>query len=97
KAWLAVMESGPGFSRLLWDFVGGRPQVNHVRRTSEVPAETDLSRRVSKELSARGFRFCGPTIVYAFMQAGGMVHGHLVTCHRHPEFGGRPRRRQPKR
>jgi DNA-3-methyladenine glycosylase I len=83
RAYLAVMEKGPGFSRLLWDFVDGRPKVNRFRSTSQVPAETEVSRRMSKELAARGFKFCGPTIVYAFMQAVGMVNDHLVKCHRH--------------
>lgn len=83
RAWLEVMEKGPGFSRLLWDFVDGRPQVNHFRTIRQVPAETPLSRAISKELTRRGFKFCGPTIVYAFMQAVGMVNDHLVSCHRH--------------
>ena len=83
RAWLAVMEQGPGFSRLLWDFVDGTPKVNNFRSTKQVPAETALSRKISKELAGRGFKFCGPTIVYAFMQAVGMVNDHLVTCHRH--------------
>jgi DNA-3-methyladenine glycosylase I len=83
RAWLEVMEKGPGFSQLLWDFVDGRPKVNRFRSVKEVPAATDASRAMSKELGARGFKFCGPTIVYAFMQAVGMVNDHLVTCHRH--------------
>lgn len=83
RAWLDVMEKGPGFSQLLWGFVDGRPQVNRFRSIAEVPAATDLSKAISKELAARGFKFCGPTIVYAFMQAVGMVNDHLVTCHRH--------------
>jgi DNA-3-methyladenine glycosylase I len=87
RAYLDVMEKGPGFSALLWEFVDGRPKVNRFRRISQVPAETPLSRAISKDLSARGFKFCGPTIVYAFMQAVGMVNDHLVTCHRHPASG----------
>jgi DNA-3-methyladenine glycosylase I len=83
RAWLAIMESGPGFSALLWDFVDGRPKVNRFRSRGQVPAETETSRKLSKELAARGFKFCGPTIVYAFMQAVGMVNDHLVKCHRH--------------
>lgn len=83
RAWLEVMEKGDGFSALLWDFVDGRPKVNRFRSTTQIPAETALSRAMSKELSARGFKFCGPTIVYAFMQAVGMVNDHLVKCHRH--------------
>jgi DNA-3-methyladenine glycosylase I len=83
RAWLAVMDKGPGFSQLLWNFVDGRPQLNRYKTTAQVPAETELSRAISKELGVRGFKFCGPTIVYAFMQAVGMVNDHLVTCHRH--------------
>lgn len=82
-AYLDVMEKGPGFSALLWDFLDGKPKLNTFRTIKQVPAETALSRAMSKELSARGFKFCGPTIVYAFMQAVGMVNDHLVTCHRH--------------
>ena len=83
RAWLDVMENGPGFSRLLWDFVDGKPKINNYRSTKQVPAETAISQKMSKELARRGFKFCGPTIVYAFMQAVGMVNDHLVTCHRH--------------
>jgi DNA-3-methyladenine glycosylase I len=83
RAWLEIMQKGPGFSKMLWDFVGGKPKVNHYRRTSQIPAETAASHRISKELALRGFKFCGPTIVYAFMQATGMVNDHLITCHRH--------------
>lgn len=86
RAYLDIMEAGPGFSKLLWDFVDGKPKVNRFRSTSQVPAETELSRHVSKELSGRGFKFVGPTIVYAFMQAVGMVNDHLVTCFRHPHL-----------
>jgi DNA-3-methyladenine glycosylase I len=83
RAYLDLMEKGPGFSQLLWDFVDGTPKVNSFRSTKQVPAETALSRAVSKELAGRGFKFVGPTIVYAFIQAVGMVNDHLVTCHRH--------------
>ncbi len=83
RAWLDIMEKGPGFSDLLWDFLDGKPRQNHFRTTKLVPAETDISRKMSKELIGRGFKFVGPTIVYAFMQAVGMVNDHLVTCHRH--------------
>ncbi|MGZ5829338.1 MAG: DNA-3-methyladenine glycosylase I [Xanthobacteraceae bacterium] len=83
KGWIEIMEKGPGFSNLLWVFLDGRPKVNHFKRSSQIPAETPLSRAMSKELASRGFKFVGPTIVYAFMQAVGMVNDHLVTCHRH--------------
>jgi DNA-3-methyladenine glycosylase I len=81
RAYLDAMEKGPGFSALLWDYFDGKPQVNKFRDTKQVPAETELSREVSKELASRGFKFVGPTIVYAFMQAVGMVNDHLVSCH----------------
>jgi DNA-3-methyladenine glycosylase I len=83
RAYLEVMEKEHGFARLLWDFLDGQPKVNAFRSTKQVPAETALSRQISKELKRRGFKFCGPTIVYAFMQAVGMVNDHLVTCHRY--------------
>jgi DNA-3-methyladenine glycosylase I len=83
RAYLDAMEKGPGFSQLLWTFLDGKPKQNKFRATGQVPAETPLSRQMSKELAARGFKFCGPTIVYAFMQAVGMVNDHLIACHRH--------------
>jgi DNA-3-methyladenine glycosylase I len=83
RAYLAMQENGVGLSRLLWDFVGGRPLVNRFETTASVPASTPLSIAVSKELGARGFKFVGPTIVYAFMQATGLINDHLVSCHRH--------------
>jgi DNA-3-methyladenine glycosylase I len=84
KAWLELME-GPGFGAFLWDFVDGKPVVNRFKSIKEIPAETELSRAMSKELKARGFKFVGPTIVYAFMQAVGMVNDHLTSCYRHAE------------
>jgi DNA-3-methyladenine glycosylase I len=88
RAWLEIMERGQGFSKLLWDFCDGRPKINRFRSISQVPAETETSRKMSKELAARGFKFVGPTIVYAFMQAVGMVNDHLVTCYRHAALSG---------
>jgi DNA-3-methyladenine glycosylase I len=82
RAYLEV-EREQGFSKYLWDFVDGKPIRNNFRHIGEVPAETELSRNISKDLKARGFKFCGPTIVYAFMQAVGMVDDHLVDCWRH--------------
>ncbi|MGX7742298.1 DNA-3-methyladenine glycosylase I [Rhodopseudomonas parapalustris] len=95
KAWLTIQEEGPGFSKLLWDFVGGAPKVNTFKTTAGVPASTPLSVKISKELSGRGFKFVGPTIVYAFMQAVGMVNDHLVDCHCHATCGAmkKPARR----
>ncbi len=83
RGWLGVMEKGPGFSNLLWDYLDGQPKQNQFRTIKQVPAETALSRQISKALVGRGFKFVGPTIVYAFMQAVGMVNDHLVSCHRH--------------
>ncbi len=91
RAWLAVMEQGPGFSALLWDFLDGQPKVNRFRSIAQVPAETKLSQQMSKELIRRGFKFVGPTIVYAFMQAVGMVNDHLVACYRHQQLSDTPR------
>ena len=73
-----------GFSNYLWSFLDGAPLQNSFRHLSEVPAETPLAQVISKDLKKRGFRFVGPTIVYAFMQAVGMVNDHLVDCHCHP-------------
>jgi DNA-3-methyladenine glycosylase I len=70
-------------SAFLWGFLDGRPQVNRHRTFKTVPAETATSKAISKALKAEGFRFVGPTTVYAFMQSTGMVNDHLITCHRH--------------
>ncbi len=85
RAYLALAGEPGGFSGFLWGFVGGRPIVNRRRSMAEVPAETAEARALSKELKQRGFRFCGPTIAYAFMQATGMVDDHLVDCFRHTD------------
>jgi DNA-3-methyladenine glycosylase I len=90
RAWLDVMEKGPGFSALLWGFLDGKPKVNNFRSVKQVPAATPISQAMSKELSGRGFKFVGPTIVYAFMQATGMVNDHLVDCYRHEHLDGAP-------
>ena len=82
----------------MWDFVDGKPKVNRFSTIRQIPADTAISRAMSKELAQRGFKFCGPTIVYAFMQAVGMVNDHLVTCHRHEavqKLGESSRSRRP--
>ena len=84
RAWLVIQERG-GFSRFLWDFVDGRPVQTDAKTRRDVPTETEVSRRISKALKAEGFNFVGPTIVYAFMQAVGMVNDHLTGCYRHAE------------
>jgi DNA-3-methyladenine glycosylase I len=101
KAYLKIMEEGPGFSKLLWGYVGDKPKVNTFKTTATVPAATPISIAISKDLSARGFKFVGPTIVYAFMQAVGMVNDHLVSCYCHgriakakPPPKARPRKKQ---
>ena len=73
----------PDFSAYLWGFLDGRPVQNSFRGMGDVPAQTPLAEKISKDLKKRGFRFVGPTIVYAFMQACGLVNDHLVGCHRH--------------
>lgn len=84
QAYLDIQEK-QGFSNYLWGFVDGRPIQNALRSRSDIQAETELSRKISKDLRAKGFNFCGPTIIYAFMQAVGMVNDHMVTCFRHEE------------
>jgi DNA-3-methyladenine glycosylase I len=69
----------------LWSLVGGDPIVNRYRELGEIPSETDESRAMSKDLKRRGFRFVGPTVCYAFMQATGMVNDHVISCFRHRE------------
>jgi DNA-3-methyladenine glycosylase I len=86
------MDEGPGFSKFLWDFVDGKPKVNQFKTTASVPASTPVSIKISKELGARGFTFVGPTIVYAFMQATGMVNDHLVSCFCHESCSGKLRK-----
>jgi len=84
EAYLEIMQ-GEGFSNYLWGFMDGAALQNAFTGKGDVPAETPLSKAISKDLKARGFRFCGPTIVYAFMQAVGMVNDHLTGCFRHSE------------
>jgi DNA-3-methyladenine glycosylase I len=88
RAWLKIQE-GEGFSNYLWGFFDGRTIQNNYRGVTEIPAQTPLSMKIAKDLKNRGFRFCGPTVVYAFCQATGMVNDHLVTCWRHAECGSR--------
>jgi DNA-3-methyladenine glycosylase I len=83
QAYLTMMEGPVSFSKWLWNWVDGKPLVNHFKAMREVPPSTELSERISKELKAKGFTFVGSTIIYAFMQAAGMVNDHLVDCFRH--------------
>ena len=82
RVWVRL-EEREGFDAFIWNFVDGRPVQNRFATMGEVPAETPASRAMSKALKAEGFRFSGPTICYAFMQATGMVNDHLVTCPAH--------------
>jgi DNA-3-methyladenine glycosylase I len=85
QACLRIREEFGDLSAYLWQFVGGLPRINAWRSLEEIPAETEESRRMSKDLTQRGFRFVGPTICYAFMQAVGMVNDHTVDCFRYSE------------
>lgn len=80
KAFLAVQKEFGSFAQYIWSFVDGNPIQNHWQTLEEVPATTEISEQMSKELKKRGFKFVGPTIMYAYMQAVGMVNDHLVTC-----------------
>ncbi len=85
RAFLAVQEEWGSFADYIWHFVDGKPVQNRWRRMADVPATTPLSDRISKDLKGRGFTFVGTTIVYAHMQATGMVNDHVVDCFRHAE------------
>jgi DNA-3-methyladenine glycosylase I len=91
RAYLDIQEK-QGFSAYLWNFVDGRPLQSSFRHLGEVPAETEISKKISKDLKNRGFNFVGPTIVYAFMQAVGMTNDHLVGCYRYAEVAALPPR-----
>jgi DNA-3-methyladenine glycosylase I len=86
KSFLKVREEFGSFNAYLWQFVGGKPIVNRFRSMKQVPARTEESDAMSKDLLKRGFKFAGSTICYAHMQATGMVNDHLVTCFRHEEL-----------
>ena len=89
KAFLAVQKEFGSFDAYVWAFVGGRPIQNRRRRMADVPAVTPEAEALSRDLKRRAFRFVGPTIGYAFMQAVGMVNDHLTTCFRHRPLAGR--------
>lgn len=81
QAFLEVQKEFGSFANYIWSFVGGKPVINHWKSISEVPAETTESQAMSKDLKRRGFKFVGPTICYAYMQATGMVNDHTVDCY----------------
>ena len=85
KAVMAIQNEFGSLNDFLWRYVNHQPIQNHYARLEDLPAETELSRQLSKELKKRGFNFVGPTIMYAFMQATGMVNDHLVSCYRHSQ------------
>jgi len=83
---MAIQKEFGSFSAYIWGFTGGEVIQNHWETTDEIPAATPLSDAISKDLKQRGFRFVGTTIIYAWLQAVGVVNDHLVSCFRHPEF-----------
>jgi len=86
KLWLEIEEKEPGgFRDLIWKHVGGKPLQHRYKTVGQVPAQTEMSEGLAKELKQRGFSFCGPVISYAFAQAVGMVNDHLTVCFRHEE------------
>ena len=85
RAYLKMEEVGEEFGKWLWNWVDGKPIVNHWKTLEEIPASTELSEKISGELKKKGFSFVGPTIIYAFIQAAGLVNDHLVDCYRHRE------------
>ncbi len=88
RAFLAVQTEFGSFDAYIWRFVDGRVKQNAWASLADIPAETAASQAMSKDLGKRGFRFVGPTICYAFMQAVGMVNDHVVSCFRYAELGG---------
>ena len=86
RAYLDMLEQGLTLDDYLWDFVDGKPLQNNWKRSQQVPANTNISDAMSKDLKKRGFTFVGSTICYAFMQAAGLVNDHTVDCYRHAEL-----------
>jgi DNA-3-methyladenine glycosylase I len=95
RAYLAMREAGEEFSDFLWDVAGGAPVVNAWRSVGEIPAKTPLSEEMSAALRKRGFKFVGPVIAYAWMQAVGMVNDHVVDCFRYGEVAATAGDRRP--
>ena len=77
---MEIQKEFGSFSKFIWDYVGGKPIINGFQSRDAVPATTELSDRISKDLKKRGFKFVGSTIIYAFMQATGMVNDHTIDC-----------------
>ena len=89
RAFLAIQEEIGSFDRYIWNFIDGETIQNQFRSLQDIPAETKVSVMISKDMKKRGFSFVGPTIVYAHMQATGMVNDHLISCYRYRELGGK--------
>tara|TARA_B100000953_G_scaffold179397_1_gene147814 strand:+ start:766 stop:1347 length:582 start_codon:yes stop_codon:yes gene_type:complete len=85
KLYNQIFSKNGSFSDFLWYFVDGKPIINHVKSLSDIQSQTELSIMISKEFKRLGFKFCGPTIMYAFMQAVGIVNDHITTCPRYFE------------
>jgi DNA-3-methyladenine glycosylase I len=88
RAVLRVQDEDGSLDAYLWSFVDGVPRVNRFRTLSDIPAETTESKTMSKDLKRRGFRFVGPTVCYAFMQATGLVNDHVMSCFRYAQLAG---------
>ena len=93
QVYLDMREQGEDFADYVWGFVDGEPIVNRVRRWRDAPTKTAISEALAKDMKRRGFSFCGPTIVYACMQAVGLVNDHELRCPRYAELGGKTRKR----
>ena len=93
RAWQEI-EAREGFDQFMWRYVDGVPLQNRFATQAEVPPKTALSEQVSRDLRQAGFKFCGPTIVYAWMEACGLVNDHLTTCHRHAPCAAMADRRE---
>jgi DNA-3-methyladenine glycosylase I len=86
RAFIDIQHEFGSFDTYIWSYVGGRPIINHYERMEEVPAKTEISDRIAIDLKNRGFTFVGSTIIYAYMQACGLVNDHLKSCFRHREL-----------
>ena len=97
QLWLEIMEKDSGgFSEFIWKHVDGKPKINRYGSMKEIPAKTEMSEKLAKDLKKRGFNFCGPVIVYAFAQAIGMVNDHVLSCHRHSDVSKLMRQPRPR-
>jgi DNA-3-methyladenine glycosylase I len=85
RLWLEIETEPGGFCEFIWKHVGGKPVDNRFKRRDQIPAQSEMSEELARDLKQRGFKFCGPVISYAFAQAVGMVNDHVTTCYRHAE------------